>query len=419
MIRIKKQLTLIILFVVLFSAAAYSADRYLRLSLMSNTRVTTLRIPLKYSTLDSKNRMQQVINKKNILKKPVLFVEDEKENLLVRLAGETSSEKRLAIAKKLNIGIATDMLDVSYLFHDMEIKRIVNPDDDPEYTAVYLGAAYDVINFMRSFNARIGYFMAFYQDGMYGALGKNKEVTARFKEYFENLSQDKIEKLKQKNAPGLEYRFKNGLSLFPNLMSLDHTLEHLALDFYGIGADVANIKVDEEKGHPRIKFQLKYPGNKKEWYAITFVSVNLAYPPIYEPVIDELISDKSLNAVYLRAGQNLVSEYSSNVSQRLGNIITFLYEKKMKKRKSYFVTDDIAGASPGSPDMSDKFPIKLPEIEVPYFQLIKKACRVIRIDTLKETDYGLPQHIREVVPIVDQELRDKQIKCYMKMQNYI
>ncbi|MFH1996113.1 MAG: radical SAM protein, partial [Candidatus Omnitrophota bacterium] len=182
------------------------------------------------------------------------------------------------------------LLHNAFVRHDMEVKKIVNPRNEPK-VAVYGGAGADVSNFLLSTNAPTGYFVSHYN-----------ELSV------DDLKQLKSYKEMKDREEYCEWKFLKGFTINGDISIKVGIIAALAFELEAMGIDLANVSVDSDGGHPRISFPWAYQGSQPQEYSITFVDTDMTDPSSYPPRLVEVL-DGEFDIYYQRAGNNIANAY--------------------------------------------------------------------------------------------------------------
>ncbi|MCG3176805.1 MAG: hypothetical protein MOGMAGMI_01769 [Candidatus Omnitrophica bacterium] len=243
----------------------------------------------------------------------------DSDAILERLQSATAIDERL----RLGWGMGWDtrptearLLDTLYVGHDMEVKKIINPDDRP-LVAVYGGSGSDVSNFLLSTNATEAYFVdqiGLTPDGWELAIRDLDTLIGSF--YWTDYRASKY-------THGHAVTGRDGvenpeLSILMELSSIGVDLERIQ-DFAYTGA-----------GTYTLSFPWRYPGSRERTYRIHFVAADITDPSTYPPVLKQALAN-GIDLYYQRAGMRIPARYDDFLYAVAGAV----------KPGGHLVTDDV------------------------------------------------------------------------------
>lgn len=207
------------------------------------------------------------------------------------------------------------MLHEDYVRHDMEVKAIVNPNNESK-RAVYVGAGADVSNFLLSTNADEAYFVADYRF-------VTVEKLNNLKSFKDNLVGNYRE---NKYAHGFV------INSFVESEFNKVLLAALAWELESIGVDLDTVVATEGDGGPKITFKWNYFGENEKDYSITFINGRVESS---EQWLNDSMKEGKVDICYQRAGYKMAKKYKDG-----DNHIREIH--KYMKEGGFFVTDDYA-----------------------------------------------------------------------------
>jgi hypothetical protein len=286
-----------------------------------------------------------------------MFYKRENVALIEQLRWTTLPERRLAIAKKLNVDlrpIEAGLLDTVFVIHLTSVAKLVNLAEEP-LSVLNFAAGMDILTNLLAFNPGRVFMVAPYEDLTVEMLVQAQKDIESFR-----VKRDSEYEAYKKEKYNISLTSSSLVeSTDGKIVSLDSDLQALGLDF----ADSRQVQVRNGRCGPTLCFDWKYHlSNVARRRTITFI--NNPELTKYEGYGKALtcVLQNGVDIYLQKAAERLAADYSLPFS--------FIHFIQPSIRK-YFVTDDSSFSSETKwVDRFHEFPLSLHRLEPVHRKLI-------------------------------------------------